>query len=326
MPEPSAAAFPQIRNSLKRSASTASLPTPPRTHRKRARGRSRGSCDSDSDDAVALLSEADETCGPSKKRRTEAVVDDEDAFWLGAPAAAQSKTNRSAQAVPLPYRKAAGRSVQADVVSVAPVSPPPSSRKRSAKFSTALVTPKTSPIAVDKKAHIASPPSTPKRLPTRRALRDSPDNPFLATPVADSDSPGVTESSADPSPRTPSYDKPYINYVFRGTRRTYQNPHYNHAEGRPLSPPPASRLPIDHPEYSPSEACAPKRLFRRKNEKSPGPGYMTRSRTKQRSLSSSSNEGAESVLELRPKKLDFRESGNKSPGKRTRGAAGNLLM
>jgi len=187
------------------------------------------------------------------------------------------------------------------------------------------VTPKITPMPVDERPRIASPPSTPKRSSTRRALRDSPENPFLATPVADSDSPGVTDSSADPSPHTPGYDKPFINYVFRGTRRTYQNPHYNHAEGRPLSPPPASKLPIDHADYSPSEACPPKRLFRRKDVKNAGPGYMTRSRAKQRSLSSSSNEGAGSGLEIRPKKLDFKESGNKSPGKRTRQAAGNLL-
>jgi len=209
MPELSTVEFPPLRKTLKRSASTASLPTPPRTHRKHARGRSRGSCDSDSDDNAILPGETEERCSerPNKKRRTETVVDDEDAFWLGAPAA-PSKTNGS---VPLLYRKSAGQSIQADV---APVSPPPSHRKLvGKKTSTLVVTPKISPLPLDERPRIASPPSTPKRHLTRRALKDSPENPFLATPVADSDSPGVTESSADPSPHTPSYDKPYITYV-----------------------------------------------------------------------------------------------------------------
>lgn len=200
--------FPPLRMTLKRSASMASLPTPPRTHRKHARGRSRGSCDSASDDNAALPSETEERCSerPNKKRRTETVVDDEDAFWLGAPGA-PSKTNSS---VPLLYRKSAGQSIQTNV---APVSPPPSHYKGKIT-STLVVTPKISPMPLlDKTPRIASPPSTPKRHLTRRALKDSPENPFLATPVADSDSPGVTESSENPSPHTPSYDKPYITYV-----------------------------------------------------------------------------------------------------------------
>ena len=36
---------------------------------------------------------------------------------------------------------------------------------------------------------------------------------------------------------------------------------YNHAQDRPLSPPAESKLPIDHPHYSPAIHCAPKRLF-----------------------------------------------------------------
>ena len=41
-------------------ASTASLPTPPRTPRRHARGRSRASCDSDSDENVVLSSDDEE--------------------------------------------------------------------------------------------------------------------------------------------------------------------------------------------------------------------------------------------------------------------------
>ncbi len=41
----------------------------------------------------------------------------------------------------------------------------------------------------------------------------------------------------------------------------YQNPLYDHAAGRARSPPPASLLPIEHPEYSPAIHCTPKMLF-----------------------------------------------------------------
>jgi len=47
----------------------------------------------------------------------------------------------------------------------------------------------------------------------------------------------------------------------RGVRREYQNPLYNHKENRPLSPPPTSLLPIEHPDYSPDITCRPTILF-----------------------------------------------------------------
>lgn len=47
----------------------------------------------------------------------------------------------------------------------------------------------------------------------------------------------------------------------RGVRREYQNPLYNHKENRPLSPPPTSLLPIEHPDYSPDMTCRPTILF-----------------------------------------------------------------
>ena len=210
MPELSAAVLPQIHNSLKRSASTASLPTPPRTHRRHARGRSRGSCDSDSDHNLPLPSETDERSAPNKRRRTKFILDDEDAFWLNPPQAPVPKATGSSESVPLLYRKSAGTNTQPDV---ALVSPPPSHRKQGPKTPAVVQTPIISPVTLDEVARIASPPTTPKRPTTRRHPRDSPENPFLATPAADSDSPGVTESSADPSPHTPIYDKPYVTYV-----------------------------------------------------------------------------------------------------------------
>ncbi|KAF9524346.1 hypothetical protein CPB83DRAFT_910000 [Crepidotus variabilis] len=346
------AAFPQIQKSLKRSASTISLPTPPRTHRRHARGRSRGSCDSDSDGDKVLLSTDDELGhagdeeergGPSKKRRmgesakaTDAA--DEDAFWLGGSSEAADAAAKSSKAdalakvqaqqqqqAPLLYRKRK-ETTTTDSVAVAPVSPPPSHRKKVGKTPTSNA----SPMAIDSPlraaAKVASPPSTPKtRSVTRREalLRDSPDNPFLVSPVADSDS-GSPIASSNPSPRTPSkgsasYDKPFINYVFRGTRRTFQNPYFNHAEDRPMSPPPASKLPIDHPEYSPSLMCPPKVLFptargrkgKGKSTESPkAEAATTRSKARRRSLSPANEEDEEEdTLDLKPKKLNFEAAG-----------------
>ncbi len=214
MLDSSTAALPLIRKTLKRSASTASLPTPPRTHRKHARGRSRGSCDSDSDD-FGLLSDKEELTGQNKKRRTEEtgiVEADEEAFWLSRPSEAASSTKidscliSKSQSAPLLYRK---RESQNSRINVAPVSPPPSHRKST----TIVASAKNSSMSVNA-SPVTSPPSTPRtRSSTKRVTCDLAENPFLATPVGNSDTPELTASSADPSPRTPSYDKPYITYV-----------------------------------------------------------------------------------------------------------------
>ncbi|KAF8811255.1 hypothetical protein BYT27DRAFT_6461054 [Phlegmacium glaucopus] len=67
------------------------------------------------------------------------------------------------------------------------------------------------PIATD------SPPVTSKtRSLTRRALRDSPDNPFLATPEKHIDTPSPSGSSANPSSNGPLQERSTIAYVFRG--------------------------------------------------------------------------------------------------------------
>ncbi|KAF8157197.1 hypothetical protein B0H34DRAFT_658315 [Crassisporium funariophilum] len=319
MLDSSPVALPPISRPLKRSASTASLPpTPPRTHRKHARGRSRGSVDSDSDEDAVLTSDDEERGGPHKRRRMgEASQADEEAFWLGDSAglkeSSTSKTSalktgasmttaNASQSAPLLYRR---RQAQVDV---APVSPPPSHRKQM------VVTPKAS-TGLARSPATMSPPVTPKtRSSTRRALRDSPDNPFLATPkknADDSDTASPSLSSANPSPRTPFQEKPSVTYVFRGVRRTYANPLYNHAQDRPLSPPPGSKLPIEHPDYSPTMHCTPKLLFpdarMKKGKKAAAsvPHAMsTRNKaSRQRSPSLSADEGEDA--EIRPSKLNF---------------------
>lgn len=205
-------ALPQVRKNLKRSASTASLPTPPRTYRKPVRGKSKGSCDSDNGTDLASSSDLEGVSESHKKRRVDGGDSgDEDAFWLNGrsePTGSNSKTTSATmsklQTAPWLYRKRNGQTSQVDSV---PVSPPPSHRKTKTKFTT----PKISPTSEVKGPPVTSPPSTPRRYMTRSALRDSPDNPFIATPVKDTSSP--PSDSADPSPSTPSYDKPYITYV-----------------------------------------------------------------------------------------------------------------
>ncbi|KAF8800866.1 hypothetical protein BYT27DRAFT_6821446 [Phlegmacium glaucopus] len=76
----------------------------------------------------------------------------------------------------------------------------------------------------------------------RCALRDSPDNPFLTTPEK--------HAEDTPSPHGPPKERPTIAYVYRGVE--CKNPLYSYVQGRPFSPPPESKLPIDHPDYSPA--------------------------------------------------------------------------
>ena len=113
----------------------------------------------------------------------------------------------------------------------------------------------------------------------------------------------------------------------RGVRREYQNPLYNHKENRPLSPPPTSLLPIEHPDYSPDMTCRPTILF----PKAPKGKYSLRAKEESRVDTSTSkglrrslrktrvvigdsddenelqrgSEGAESEVLIMPKKLDF---------------------
>ncbi|EDR10237.1 uncharacterized protein LACBIDRAFT_293531 [Laccaria bicolor S238N-H82] len=269
---PPDATLPPIRRVLKRSASTASLPTPPRTHSKRGRGRSRGSCDSDSDDQVVLLSDEEELAvSVHKKRRTgEATQEGEDAFWLGtgglttrskrAFGSSNSKAVDPSTQAPLIYRRR-----QAQAQQLQPVSPPPSHRKPMVVSPTN--NPPTTPLRTSPRfaraPSTASPPVTPKRKSQRRTtsvLRDSPQNPFLASPldaVPESDS----EESPNQSPKTPYQEKPTVAYVFRGMRREFHNPLYNPITNRPISPPRGSKLPVEHPAFSPDPSCPPKLLF-----------------------------------------------------------------
>lgn len=105
-------------------------------------------------------------------------------------------------------------------------------------------------------------------------------------------------------------------------RREYQNPLYNHAKKRPLSPPPSSLLPIEHPDYSPDIGCGPTVLFpeaRKGKRVAATKGGVTDRETastslrrsprrKQQLVVDSNDEGgldAEEEAVIKPRKLDF---------------------
>ena len=169
MLDSSPVALPAPARPLKRSASLASLPTPPRTRRRtgKKRGRSLAS-DSECDSADGVSTDSceedarengSERAGGCKRRRTSDAVEDEDAFWLGEERLKRrggALRNGSLKAVasepepetthhhdqPLLYKRLQQRPGRTGAVnrekaktasesatSVAPVSPPPSNRK-----------------------------------------------------------------------------------------------------------------------------------------------------------------------------------------------------
>ena len=96
-----------------------------------------------------------------------------------------------------------------------------------------------------------------------------------------------------------------IFFYSRGVRRECKNPLYNHAQDRPFSPPPESKLAVDHPDYSPAMHCTPKRLFADvlPKKKKSATSKLPRKRARQRSPSLSADE--DDVGEIRPLKLNF---------------------
>lgn len=223
----------RTRQSLKRSASQASLhsfpPTPPRTHRRRGRGRSRGSCDSDSDDGplsdkdeLPQIPEDREHATRKKRKVTNAKLDDEEEeaqFWGGGATGTSSnskpvdpKLSMPRSKKPLLYQRFKPQSATSSISSEQLASPPPSHRKPA--VAPAAPAPKTPTPA----ATLAL-PVTPVRRSKRKAgsqlLRDSASNPFIATPIDEVDEEVESPSTlprGDESP-TPAYEKPMVTYV-----------------------------------------------------------------------------------------------------------------
>ncbi|KAJ7743549.1 hypothetical protein B0H14DRAFT_3897634 [Mycena olivaceomarginata] len=208
---------------LKRSASVASLPTPPRTHHKRKRAASKHSRASDDD-----LSATDDDDDEQLIKEAEA----EESFWLATNAPAASGTQP-----PLLYRRLQAQSKSQTQPQTQLHGVPP----RVA----AAVASETPPAAPSR------PPPTPPRA---SILRDSPDNPFLASPLGPQDELVVNESPSDALQE----EKPTMAFVFRGVRRSFPNPYYNPSR---TSPNPNAQLPPEHPDFEPEERGVRKLLF-----------------------------------------------------------------
>ncbi|KAJ7650046.1 hypothetical protein FB45DRAFT_886771 [Roridomyces roridus] len=215
---------------LKRSASVASLPTPPRTHHKRKRSGSKRSRASD-DDLTATDEEDDE--------KLIKDAEDEESFWLSTNSA---PSNSNSGTAPLLYRRL--QESQTQGFGLPPVSPPPSHYK---PRSAATPTPQSATV---------SPPSTPPPKRRNAAIpfpRDSPDNPFLASPLGSEDEVVVSQTDRVQE------EKPTMELVFRGVRRSFPNPHYKGSA--PSAPNPNSLLPPEHPDFEPDERGVRKLLF-----------------------------------------------------------------
>ncbi|KAL0958518.1 hypothetical protein HGRIS_000660 [Hohenbuehelia grisea] len=316
MMDSSPVALPPLQRRVpKRSASVASLPTPPRTRRrtvKRPGSRAPSVSGSDHDSAAASSDEelrgAGEEQRPSFKKRRLSMAqeaEDEDAFWMGSSrtvASGKASASRvedrelsespTSSPVPLVYRKLQGESS----VVVAPMSPPPSRRQprilaSSAGSSTKADLMSTTPLLVS--PNVESPPVTPvrksRKSKAKGPIRDSPDNPFLASPAAsDAEEAEMSGTASEgPSPKTPPREKPTLTYVFRGVKTEFMNPLYDHVNNRPLSPDPDSRLPPEHPDYSGDLSCPPTVLFpeahRAQKRRRPGNAKDGHARTAQSS-------------------------------------------
>lgn len=219
-----------ISRPLKRSASAASLPTPPRTNRRRKNGKLRSlkaaAVEEEEEQEAGGAASSDEegegaVQGKYKKRRISSIPEgkeDEDAFWMaGASSSNKGKSKElevdtDSDSDSETTTSFLSRRVQrSSTMGSAPVSPPPSHRRLpGAKIATTPVLKLLPVVAEEPSPSGTSPPETPKSSKTR-AMRDSPSNPFLASPL---DLDDTISSSA--SPRTPKEslkERPTITYV-----------------------------------------------------------------------------------------------------------------
>ncbi|KAK0210505.1 hypothetical protein DFS33DRAFT_298191 [Desarmillaria ectypa] len=272
MLDSSPVALPPVPRPLKRSSSTASLPTPPRTQRKRRTARSKVSSDESDGDNTA--DSGDEVAWLNKKRRISNIqeeeeedFDDEDIFWAGGKsikaAGSSSKTQSPSvtrrsespvgSPVPLLFRKRERAQSTSSLVS-----PPPSFRKAKPAPAKASIVRSASPSTT-------SPPRTPKNI-VQRPIRDSPNNPFLDTPGGIDDASDNEDDGASLAER-PYEEKPTVTFVYRGVRKTFPNPYYDPVKKGPVSPTPNSLLPPEHIDFSPDLRCPPKVLFPKKKHR-----------------------------------------------------------
>ncbi|KAG7452758.1 uncharacterized protein BT62DRAFT_983693 [Guyanagaster necrorhizus] len=272
MLDSSPVALPPVPRPLKRSSSTASLPTPPRTHHKRRTARSKAfSGESDGGDTA---DSGDQVVRLNKKRRISDIqeeeeedFDDEDIFWAGGKstkAAGSSSETKSASVIrrsespvgsplPLLFRKRERAQSTSSLVS-----PPPSFRK-------AKTAPAKGPLFLSASPSNTSPPRTPKNK-AQCPIRDPSNNPFLDSPGGLDDASDNDDDTTSLSER-PYEEKPTVTFVYRGVRKTFPNPYYDPVKKGPVSPTPNSLLPPEHIDFSPDLRCPPKVLFPKKKHR-----------------------------------------------------------
>ncbi|KAG8736784.1 hypothetical protein FRC10_008946 [Ceratobasidium sp. 414] len=229
---------PTPHRALKRSASSASLLSPPASVRKpRASKRLRSAVDSDDEHVPAAAAHRPKT-------RSMKV-----------------KANPTVVAPPAPIPKRArlvdprGENKEQDHINTDEdehehdAGPRPSTPPPRVCVPTTSIAPQTPPRTIPKRGG---------RIARDAPLRDSPNNPFL---VERSGSPVALR----PRPKRRAADfteGPTVGYVFRGMPTTFANPYANqHPPSPTLEPNHPSFLPLEHPDFSPSELARPQLLF-----------------------------------------------------------------
>ncbi|KAE9390122.1 hypothetical protein BT96DRAFT_353859 [Gymnopus androsaceus JB14] len=204
--------------------------------------------------------------GSTRNGGSSRILDDEEAFWMAGAEGKDSDTVDTDSDSETTTSFLSRRVQKSSTMGSAPVSPPPSHRRPpGAKIVSAPALELLPVVEENPSPSETSPPETPKRSRTNAAMRDSPNNPFLASPLDLDD--------VDVLPRTPKEtpkERPTITYVFRGVKKTYPNPYYDHENDRPRSPDPNSLLPIEHEDYVPDLRGAPRALWP-KRRKGPAP-------------------------------------------------------
>lgn len=206
--------------SLKRTASVASLPTPPCTVRERSHSRSSAyHSDDQADDVLPVVSPLaspsqnhvpeEHSLAPQKRCRIDAVVaevnaeDREDVFWIsGAPMEPQVPKPRPRSSLLL-------HSVSKGKPQSSSHHGPPTSARRLSQSRTvpAPSAPATWSLLSPPPTRPRPPVTPPRKRPAKpMPVRDSPNNPFLVDPL---DCPVSVPSS----PATPVHDKETIHYV-----------------------------------------------------------------------------------------------------------------
>lgn len=287
--------------SLKRSASAASLPTPPRTNRRRKNRKLRSLKAVEEEAGGEASSDEEQRQERQHKRRRISNVpeeneEDEEAFWTaGSPTSHKFQKGKVKEADEVETESDSdtatsflSRRVQrSSTVGSAPVSPPPSHRRiPAAKIASIAPALQLLPVVEeDPSPSGTSPPVTPKSSKTL-ALRDSPHNPFLASPLDLDDAASTSKSSKLST--GPLQEKPTVTFLLlvifplilkrclficfiysRGIKKEYPNPYYDHAKDKPRSPEPNSLLPPEHKDYTPDLRGTPRALWPRKKKAAP---------------------------------------------------------